>query len=297
MARFTHQRRAHRIRIFQSGPDGLRNSPARLVATYEIGRLTPFIGAGMSRLACSDWPGLVHSLEEAVAGHDTPVILTGTDPAEMIRRGNTAVRSLKSRDRDTFIKAMSTALVDRGGDIPPQTRALARIWWPLVVTTNYDNYYTAAFRERPESRLFAVVGRNPEDCQRVLSSLSSAGRALLWALQGYLDQPCKVQDVQPRPDLIDQLVVGHDAVTACHLSRAALPPGLRRSVSPTLVVVPRLGDSRNLSAGAVRRSARARTVRARDRTTRSFPKVKSIRSSCWHASRSSSSNTRRVSTG
>jgi SIR2-like domain len=182
----------------------------RLVATYEIGRLTPFIGAGMSRIACSDWPGLVHALEQAVTGPTTPAIPASTDPAEMIRRGNTAVRSLKSRDRDTFVRAMSTALLDRGGDIPAQTRALARIWWPLVVTTNYDNYYAAAFRERPESRLFAVVGRNPEDCQRVLSSLSSAGRALLWALQGYLDQPCKVPDVSARPDLIDQLVVGHD---------------------------------------------------------------------------------------
>src|SRR5262245_45734172 len=161
----------------------------RLVATYEIGRLTPFIGAGMSRVACSDWPGLVRALEKAVNDAEAAEIPAGTDPAEMIRRGNTAVRSLKSRDRETFVRAMSAALLDRGGDIPPQTRALARMWWPIVVTTNYDNYYAAAFRERPESRLFAVVGRNPEDCQRVLSSLSSAGRALLWALQGYLDQP------------------------------------------------------------------------------------------------------------
>ena len=35
----------------------------RLAATYENGRLVPFIGAGMSRPTCTDWPGLVAKLE------------------------------------------------------------------------------------------------------------------------------------------------------------------------------------------------------------------------------------------
>jgi hypothetical protein len=120
---------------------------------------------------------------------------------------------------------MERALVDRGGTIPSQTRALARLRWPLVLTTNYDNHYAAAVGERPDAGLFSVVGRSPEDCQAVLSSLSTAGRSLLWALQGYLDAPHVLDGAPGRAKLKDQLVVGHDeyrrvTYRAMHFRRA-----------------------------------------------------------------------------
>ena len=37
----------------------------RLISTYEAGRLVPFIGLGMSRRACSDWPSFIGGLESA----------------------------------------------------------------------------------------------------------------------------------------------------------------------------------------------------------------------------------------
>jgi hypothetical protein len=196
----------------------------RLIATYEGGRLTPFIGAGMSRMACPDWPGLVRALEQAVAGRSVP-LAPHPDPAELIRRANAAVRSLKARSGQAFIKAMAAALDNRSGMIPSQTRALARHRWPLVLTTNYDNHSAAAVAERPDAGLFSVIGRSPEDCQAVLSSLSTAGRSLLWALQGYLDAPHNLGGGPGRASLKDQLVVGHDeyrrvTYRAVHFRRA-----------------------------------------------------------------------------
>ncbi|MFL5309073.1 MAG: SIR2 family NAD-dependent protein deacylase [Myxococcales bacterium] len=184
----------------------------RLVATYESGRLVPFIGAGMSRPACTDWPGLVRKLELEAGMKGAPPLADNAPSDEIVRRGNVAVRALKAGKEGAFGEAMGRAVLDRGGKEPPiQTRALARVSWPLVLTTNYDNYYAAAFLERFPDRLFAVAGRNATDCQRVLSSLTTAGRSLLWALQGYLEQPCVVSPTgRAVAALLDELVVGHD---------------------------------------------------------------------------------------
>lgn len=186
----------------------------RLVATYETGRLVPFIGAGMSRPNCTDWLGLVHKLEHEAGVTASAPLEINARPDEIVRRGNAAARSLRAREDGAFVAAMRRALVDRGGeDAPPQTGVLARLPWPLVLTTNYDNYYAAAFSKRFPDRLFAVIGRNAEHCQRVLNSLSTPGRALLWALQGYLDEPCQLKSEKAEnanARLTNELVVGHD---------------------------------------------------------------------------------------
>lgn len=101
--------------------------------------------------------------------------------------------------------------------IPLQTQALARIWWPLMLSTNYDNCYAAAFHACFPDRQLAVVGRGAEDCQRVLTSLSTAGRSLLWALQGYLHDvpyfnlgPNVTPEREHAAQLEAQVVVGHE---------------------------------------------------------------------------------------
>ena len=111
------------------------------------------------------------------------------------------MRRLRSGAEGEFERALAKALFAESAatrGIPQQTLALAKIWWPLVVSTNYDNFFAAAFAAAFGPHGVAVVGRNPQDCQRVLTSLSTAGRSLLWALQGHLGQPC------PPPD-------GHEA--------------------------------------------------------------------------------------
>jgi hypothetical protein len=196
----------------QLGTDFETRVLPRLVATYESGRLVPFIGAGMSRPACTDWPGLVRKLEAKAGLPDAPPLGDKTPSDEIIRRGNNAVRTLKARKAGAFTDAMSHALLDQGGAQPPdQTVALARLPWPLVLTTNYDNFFAAAFQQSFPDRLLTVAGRSGADCQRVLSSLATAGRSLIWALQGYLEQPCPMTPTtRAHEGLRDELVVGHD---------------------------------------------------------------------------------------
>jgi hypothetical protein len=192
----------------------------RLVATCEVGRLVPFIGSGMSRRTCTDWPTFVAALE-AAAGQSEPGKLDSTTARDLlIRRANSAVRTLKRREEGAFAQAIRASLVSQGpgtGMVPPQTLALARIPWPLLLSTNYDNCYAAAYQQCFHDRHLAVVGRSPEDCQRVLTSLSTAGRSLFWALQGYLHDVPHVglgPGVTPAPDLAAaleaQVVVGHE---------------------------------------------------------------------------------------
>jgi len=186
----------------------------RLVATYEAGRLVPFIGSGMSRPAVTDWATFVHKLEiEAPRSRASPIKST-TSREELIRRANRAVRTLKGGAPKAFARAIRAGLRSdeiNNGSIPLQTQALASIWWPLVLSTNYDNCYTAAFESSFPKRDLFVVGRSSEDCQRVLSSLSTAGRPLLWALQGYLhNEPNKKLSFPTNPELEAQLVVGHE---------------------------------------------------------------------------------------
>lgn len=186
----------------------------RLAATCQAGRLVPFVGSGMSRRACTDWPGFIAGLEAAaqIAG-DPPTAATPRD--DLVRRANLAVRTLRGRGPRAFADAVRASLrtpADAVPEVPAQTTALARLGWPLVLTTNYDNCFETAARQRFPDRLFAVVGRGAEDCQRVLTSLSTAGRSLLWALQGYLhDAPLPAGPGAAGSQALErQLVVGHE---------------------------------------------------------------------------------------
>ena len=82
-----------------------------------------------------------------------------------------------------------------------------------MLTTNYDNVFEEAFAiklpslEGAFAPEYSVVGRSPEDCQRVLNSLTTAGRSLIWALQGYFDHPFKRNH---HPALREEIVIGHE---------------------------------------------------------------------------------------
>jgi hypothetical protein len=198
----------------------------RLAAAYDQGVLVPFLGAGMSVRACPSWQGLIEGLEGCCG------IAPAKDrekPEDLVRRGNRAVRRLKRRGDRAFIDAMRTTLYPPGKAVPDQTRALARIWWPLVLTTNYDDHFATAYRQshKEERDRLAVLGRSPQDSQQVLSSLSSTSGCLLWALQGYLDRGDEHL-------LHPELVVGHEEYrrvthTAQHFRRAFAEVFRRRS--------------------------------------------------------------------
>jgi hypothetical protein len=199
----------------------------RLAAAYDQGVLVPFLGAGMSWPACPDWKGLIAGLEERCGIDPTA---GGTEPVDLVRRGNRAVRLLKRRDERTFINGMRAALYRGRPPVPPQTQALARLWWPLVLTTNYDNHFETAYgRAHRDARdALTVLGRSAQDCQQVLSSLSSTSGCLLWALQGYLAAGRGEHRLHP------ELVVGHEEYrrvthTAQHFRRAFAEVFRRRS--------------------------------------------------------------------
>jgi hypothetical protein len=181
----------------------------RLVTAYFAGRLVPFIGVGMSRPHCADWPSLIRGLESAAQIRDQPPLTRNTKPEKLIQRANRAVRMLRSGATGEFEAALCDALFVSRDSLPEQTVALARIWWPLVLSTNYDNFYVQAFAQAFGARGLAVVGRGSEDCQRVLTSFTTAGRSLLWAIQGHLGEPWAVREHAEDHRLSSELVIDH----------------------------------------------------------------------------------------
>ncbi|HTV21075.1 MAG TPA: SIR2 family protein [Polyangiaceae bacterium] len=190
-----------------------------LLSRYQTGKLVPFVGSGLSVPVCTGWAEFVRRLSSS-ARLDAAA-LDMDDPRQLIRYAYSAVRTLKAQKQGTFEAAVRHALVRSPEDAPkpsPAMRALARIWWPLVLTTNYDTTFERALQElgeqsRSDDRLWAVVGRSPEDCQRVLTSFTVAGRTLLWALQGYLGNAPEFQGLPERELLLRlerELVIGHD---------------------------------------------------------------------------------------
>src|SRR5262245_61152977 len=119
----------------------------RLVAAYEAGRLVPFIGVGMSRPHCADWPGLIRGLEAAAGISNVPPLDANTKSEDLIQRANRAVRKLRSGAAGEFEDALRQSLFVKKDSVPEQTSALAKIWWPLVLSTNYDDFYVKAFAD------------------------------------------------------------------------------------------------------------------------------------------------------
>jgi hypothetical protein len=180
----------------------------RLVAAYETGRLVPFIGSGMSRPLCADWQGFIRGLEEQAG---VAISTAETKSEELVQRANFAVERLRRAAPNKLADGLRRALF-RGElkpKVPMQTEALARIAWPLVLTTNYDNAYVHSFEHQHSRGGLAVVGRGTEHCQRVLNSLTTAGRSLLWALQGHLGEPFEVSTQEDDRRLSSQAVVDY----------------------------------------------------------------------------------------
>ncbi len=186
----------------------------RIVSAYRKGRLVPFTGGGLSAPACESWPGLVTSLEREARITAAPPS-AGNPPQELIRRANRAVRRLRTSDPEHFPAAVRRALrVAEAAPgpmaAPPQTTALARLWWPLVITTNYDDLFLTSFEMVHGRRQMDVVGRSPTDCQRVLDALYAPSSALLWALQGFFLGISSGEEVKAEHPLVRELVVGHE---------------------------------------------------------------------------------------
>lgn len=162
---------------------------ARLAASYRQGRLVPFLGAGMSVPACPGWEDFIIGLERQAFGRKQPNKPGQNVSDALIRRANHAVRHLRLRGEAAFEKAVQAALKDKASDKPPlQTQALAKVFWPLTLTSNYDDLFYRAWNaaHAATGATMQVLGREPVDCRQVLASLHSSRPPILWALQGYV---------------------------------------------------------------------------------------------------------------
>jgi len=191
-----------------------------LVSSYQRGRLVPFLGAGMSTPNLTLWEKFVENLEKAAHSDSDAKI----NPEIRAQRVCTIIRN--SKGHAGFLEAVGSALKtecseNQSADIPVNLLTLAKICWPLVVSTNYDDLFFQACRCRrledqkfPEEMRVEILGRSSRDCKLVVSSLTGPfDRQYIWHVQGFLGGQTfgydpKI-DVPNLNSLRDQLVIGH----------------------------------------------------------------------------------------
>lgn len=177
----------------------------QLSAIYDQSNLVPFIGSGMSIPHGVTWEMFVESLEEQAKPYGD----ISSPNQDLIRRANFAMRNLRLAGANTAECIRRAVYRNKGPDIevPPQTRELAKLYWPLICTTNYDDIYLRA-REQQARAAPWVYGRSDADCRQVLNHLHFPTREVIWALQGCLRPTLRAN--QPWPERLErELVVGH----------------------------------------------------------------------------------------
>jgi hypothetical protein len=204
-------------------------SPSRLIqapdvfpllsSTYARGHLVPFLGAGMSAPLLNLWEPFVERLE-LYAGTMGMVMQPGAQLETLEARAERAYSRIRySVGHDAALRYIRDALHAGHGEIPAQTQVLATIRWPLVISTNYDDLFFGAARlaSSPDSSPI-LVGRSPQDCKRVISSLTGPLNGnYIWHVQGFLggqhpEVPhALLDDLQP---LSRELVIGHSEYRA-----------------------------------------------------------------------------------
>jgi hypothetical protein len=191
-----------------------------IIAAYDQGRLVPFIGAGASAGACVMWEDFVGNLEVAAG-------MRPRCDSDLVQRAARAVRKLKNDEppgTNRFFQAVRKSLpTDEPIPPPLPSLELAKFWWPLVVSTNYDDWFyklwnskhaTLQAEEAQEQswNQMIVCGRSRSDCQRILMSLGNPDNPLLWAVQGFLGGQAKQNGAEPPNihNLESQIAIGHE---------------------------------------------------------------------------------------
>lgn len=170
----------------------------------------------MSVPVCAGWSAFIDQLCVATGIHGDPSSPT-TPPEALLRRADEAMRILRGWTLARRRKVISRALRCSTGEpsVPRQSKALAELRWPLVITTNYEDVFlSAASLPHWDKDVYEVRGRTLQDCHAVLRSLDWPSSPILWAIQGFLGGPFMpiehtVPDKKRRDALLAEIVVSH----------------------------------------------------------------------------------------
>jgi hypothetical protein len=200
-----------------------------LTSEYERGRLVPFLGAGMSAPACALWEEFVSNLERIAEGEpqEPPGASSPKPEGNRTARADYSVARLRNQgSAEELWQGLREALKTKCPmEIPPQTDVLAKTYWPLVVTTNYDDLFlAAAARKKLDGTGIVQLTRHPWHCKEVINSLVEPSGRYLWHIQGFLGGQIN-QELTPEALMkgdfeestrrvpsqryLDDLVVGH----------------------------------------------------------------------------------------
>jgi|GEM_PF-1067525 len=214
----------------------------QLAGLYRQGLLVPFVGAGMSRGVCCGWEDLLKNLALA-----TKVSLPATTAenkfrsSDIIRLADEIVSTLRPYKIAKQIAIYQKALLatPKCKEIPAQAKELSKLYWPLVITTNYDDVLWTAMQKEGKNPNIDILGRSVEDCHAILHSLDEVSSPMHWAIQGFLGGQLTaankiIGDTANRNELANQIVLGHQQYqkainTAVHFRRAFAEVFRRRS--------------------------------------------------------------------
>jgi SIR2-like domain len=215
----------------------------QLAALYRQGILVPFIGAGMSRGVCCGWEDLLRNLalelNISLPASDEKNKITSS---EIIRLADEIVSSLRPHKIPEQIRINRKALLEKpeNKEIPKQVTELAKLYWPLVITTNYDDVFWSAAHKHQNKDKIDILGRSAEDCHAILHSLDEVASPKLWAIQGFIggqlsDVNQVIDDPAKQNELADQIVLGHQQYqkainNSIHFRRAFAEVFRRRSL-------------------------------------------------------------------
>ncbi len=187
----------------------------------------PFVGAGISAPNCVLWSEFIENLETQ-AGIQKAVQSLGASPVGLVQRAAQVVRKIRNECPGEMGNKVRNALCSKvvSTVCPPGSVALAGIWWPLVITTNYDDWFFTEWNKchamrdpsSPTDRTWErmeICGRSDSDCHRIVNSLRAPDNPLLWAVQGFAGNLSGNWEMfnwfneERRREFESQLIVGH----------------------------------------------------------------------------------------
>jgi hypothetical protein len=202
----------------------------QLKAIAGVGKLVPFVGAGLSRPLCRGWVDFLDKLSAGLGiGGTVPQLSRNQD--DLYRIADRAAFALRLLPEDQQRKSLAEALLceencSTGHSLPRQAAALAEGYWPIIITTNYDDVLLAALHAKQERNQVGLaddqglfhpiwlLGRSQADCETILRALDANHPRMIWHIQGNVGSvlPERIPRLRATGNLqtlLDEVVVGH----------------------------------------------------------------------------------------